>query len=109
MVESRSNHLDAIFRALSHPARRAILLELAKDERSISELAQPFDMSLEAVSKHVDVLEHARLLRRSQRGRVRRCKLRPEPLRDAAKVLETLSSMWTQRLDALADLLAEED
>src|SRR5688572_24686974 len=109
MVESVSDRLDAVFHALAHPARRAILRELAKDERSISELAEPFEMSLEAVSKHVDVLERARLLRRSQRGRVRHCKLRPEPLRDAAKVLETLSSMWEQRLDALQALLAEED
>ncbi len=81
---------------------------LAKDERSISELAEPFDMSLEAVSKHVDVLERAHLLRRSQRGRVRHCKMRPEPLRDAAKVLDELAAMWTERLDALEQLLAEE-
>jgi DNA-binding transcriptional ArsR family regulator len=109
MVESRSNRLDAVFHALAHPVRRAILRELAKDEHSIAELAAPFDMSLEAVSKHIDVLERARLLRRSQRGRVRHCKFRPEPLRDAARVLETLASMWTKRLDALVDLLAEED
>ncbi len=109
MVESRSDRLDAVFHALAHPVRRAILRELAKDEHSIAELAAPFDMSLEAVSKHIDVLERARLLRRSQRGRVRHCKFRPEPLRDAAKVLDTLASMWTRRLDALDDLLAEED
>jgi len=109
MVESRSERLDAVFHALAHPARRAILRELAKDERSISELAAPFDMSLEAVSKHVDVLERARLLRRTHRGRVRQCKLRPEPLRDAAKVLAALTSMWTRRLDALEQLLTEED
>jgi len=107
MVESR---LDAVFHALAHPARRAILRELAKqDERSISELAQPFDMSLEAVSKHVDVLERARLLRRSHRGRVRHCKLRPEPLRDAAKVLASLTSMWSRRLDSLEAMLAEDE
>lgn len=109
MVESRSERLDAVFHALAHPARRAILRELVKDERSISELAEPFDMSLEAVSKHVDVLERARLLRRSHRGRVRHCRLRPEPLRDAAKVLETLAAMWNRRLDALEELLAEGD
>lgn len=109
MVESQADRLDAVFHALAHPARRAILRELAKDERSISELARPFDMSLEAVSKHVDVLVHAKLLRRSQRGRVRHCRLRPEPLREAAKLIETLTSMWNQRLDALEQLLTEED
>jgi DNA-binding transcriptional ArsR family regulator len=109
MVESRSDRLDAVFHALAHPVRRTILRELVKDERSISELAAPFDMSLEAVSKHVDVLERARLLHRSQRGRVRHCKFRPEPLRDAVKMLETLASMWTRRLDALEDLLAEDE
>jgi DNA-binding transcriptional ArsR family regulator len=109
MVESRSDRLDAVFHALSHPVRRAILRELTKDECSISELAAPFEMSLEAVSKHVDVLERAQLLRRSQRGRVRHCKLRPAPLRDASKVLDELASMWTQRIDALEALLGEED
>lgn len=108
MVESRSDHIDAVFHALANPARRAILRELAKHERSISELAAPFDMSLEAVSKHVDVLERAQLLRRSRRGRVRHCTLRPAPLRDAAKVLDALTSMWSRRLDALEDLLAED-
>ena len=109
MVGYRSAHLDAVFHALAHPARRSILRQLAKDERSISELAQPFDMSLEAVSKHIDVLERARLLRRSRRGRVRQCRLRPEPLRDAAKLLADLTVMWNRQLDALEALLAEDD
>jgi DNA-binding transcriptional ArsR family regulator len=109
MVESRSDRLDAVFHALAHPVRRQILRELAKDERSVSELAEPFDMSLEAVSKHVDVLERARLLNRSQRGRIRHCKFRPEPLRDAAKVLDALAAMWTSRLDALETLLTEDE
>lgn len=108
MVESRSDRLDAVFHALAHPARRTILRELAKDERSISELAAPFDMSLEAVSKHIDVLERARLLRRTKRGRVRRCTLRPEPLRGAVAVLQSLTTMWNRRLDALDALLTEE-
>jgi DNA-binding transcriptional ArsR family regulator len=108
MVESQSDRLDAVFHALAHPTRRAILRQLAREERSISELARPFDVSLEAVSKHVDVLERARLLRRTHRGRVRHCKLRPEPLRDAVKVLATLTTMWTERLDALAQMLEDE-
>jgi DNA-binding transcriptional ArsR family regulator len=109
MVESRSDHLDHVFHALSHPARRAILRRIAREEHSISELASPFDMSLEAVSKHVQVLERARLLRRTRAGRVHRCKLRPEPLRDAAKVLSELTGLWHRRLDALEQLLVELD
>lgn len=73
----------------------------------MTELATPFDMSLEAVSKHIQVLERARLLRRTRAGRVHRCKLRPRPLRDAAKVLTELSSLWHGRLDALEVLLVD--
>src|SRR6478672_5471427 len=107
MVESRSDHLDHVFRALAHPARRAILRRIAKEESTVSELAEPFDMSLEAVSKHVQILERARLLRRTGSGRVRRCKLGPAPLRDAAKVLSELAGLWNRRLDALESLLGE--
>ncbi|MEO5770163.1 MAG: metalloregulator ArsR/SmtB family transcription factor, partial [Polyangia bacterium] len=74
MVESRSDHLDYVFAALAHPVRRQILRRIARQEQTITELAAPFDMSLEAVSKHVQVLERARLLRRTRSGRVHRCK-----------------------------------
>src|SRR5437763_12161731 len=107
MVEPRSRHLDHVFRALAHPARRAILRRIAREEQSITELAAPFDMSLEAVSKHVQVLERARLLRRTRRGRVHRCRLGPAPLRDAAKVLAELAGLWNERLDALDRLLRQ--
>jgi DNA-binding transcriptional ArsR family regulator len=105
MVESRSDHLDHVFQALAHPVRRAILRRIAWEERTVSELAVPFDMSLEAVSKHNQVLERARLLRRTRAGRFHRCKLRPAPLRDAAKVFVELSSLWNRRLDALESIL----
>jgi len=105
MVESRSDHLDHVFQALAHPVRRAILRKIAREEHSVTELARPFDMSLEAVSKHVQVLERARLLRRTRAGRVHRCKLSPAPLRDVAKVLAELSGLWHRRLDALEKLL----
>jgi DNA-binding transcriptional ArsR family regulator len=105
MVESRSDHLDHVFQALAHPARREILKKIAREERSISELAQPFEMSLEAVSKHVQVLERAKLLRRTRAGRVHRCRLAPAPLRDAAQVLEQLTGLWNKRLDALEQML----
>lgn len=107
MVESRSQRLDRIFLALGHPARREILRRIAREERTISELAEPFEMSFEAVSKHVQVLERARLLRRTRSGRVHHCRLAPAPLRDAAKVLSELSGLWNRRLDALQKLLTE--
>src|SRR5262245_20977225 len=109
MVESRSDHLDHVFQALAHPARRSILRRIARSERTISELAKPFDMSLEAVSKHVQVLERARLLRRTRAGRVHRCRLAPEPLKSAAHVLSELTGFWTKRLDSLENLLVELD
>src|SRR3954465_9798022 len=107
MVERSSEHLDRVFHALAHPARREILRRIAREERTVTELATPFDMSLEAVSKHIQVLERARLLRRTRAGRVHRCKLRPPPLRDGAKVLAQLSGLWNRRLDALETLLVE--
>lgn len=107
MVESRSDHLDYVFAALAHPVRRQILRRIARQEQTITELAAPFDMSLEAVSKHVQVLERARLLRRTRSGRVHRCKLGPAPLRDAAKVLAELAGLWNSRLDALEQLLGQ--
>src|SRR5215813_439305 len=109
MVESRSAHLDDVFHALAHPARREILRRIAREERTIAELALPFDMSLEAVSKHVQVLERAQLLRRTRSGRAQRCSFRPAPLRRAAKVLSELTAMWNRRLDALEGLLSELD
>jgi DNA-binding transcriptional ArsR family regulator len=105
MVESRSDHLDQVFRALAHPARRAILRRIAREEQMVTELAAPFEMSLEAVSKHIQVLERARLLRRTRSGRVHRCRLAPAPLQDVAKVLVELAGLWNKRLDALEELL----
>ena len=107
MVESRSEHLDPVFHALAHPARREILRQIALEERTITELAAPFDMSFEAVSKHVQVLERARLLQRTRSGRIHRCKLGPASLRDAAKVLSQLAGLWNKRLDALDQLLGD--
>src|SRR3954465_14811297 len=107
MVERSSEHLDRVFHALAHPARRQILRRIAREERTVTELAAPFRMSLEAVSKHIQVLERARLLRRTRSGRVHHCRLGPAPLRDAAKVLAELGGLWNKRLDALEQLLGE--
>jgi DNA-binding transcriptional ArsR family regulator len=107
MVESKSDHLDHIFQALAHPVRRDILRRIAHGERTIVDLAAPFDISLEAVSKHVQVLERARLLKRKRVGRGFRCRFRPAPLRPAAKVIAQLTTLWNKQLDGLERFLAE--
>ena len=90
-----------MFHALAHPTRRAILRRIAKRQHSITELAEPFNVSLEAVSQHIRVLEGAGLLRRTRAGRVHRCAFEPAPLRRAAKVLTALAQFWDERLDGL--------
>ena len=97
----RSAQLDRVFQALAHPVRRKILAEIGERERSISELSAPFSMSLEAVSQHVRVLERAKLLKRRRSGRVHRCRLNPEPLRDAGQVLQRLAGFWDAQLSSL--------
>jgi DNA-binding transcriptional ArsR family regulator len=106
MVETKSDHLDHVFQALAHPVRREILRRLAREERTVTELAEPYDISLEAVSKHVQVLERARLVRRRRVGRAYRCTMRAAPLRDVAKVLVQLTGLWNKQLDGLERLLA---
>jgi DNA-binding transcriptional ArsR family regulator len=107
MVESKSDRLDHVFHAFAHPVRREILRQLAREARSISELAAPYEMSLEAVSKHVQVLERAHLVRRKRAGRGYLCRLSRRPLRDMAKVLVELTALWNKQLDGLERLLAE--
>ncbi len=98
--------LDLVFRALADPTRRAILDRLSAGQAlSVTELAQPFDMSLPAVSKHIRVLERAGLLRRSVDGRVHRCRLDPEPLADANRWIRQTRAFWDGQLDRLAQLL----
>jgi DNA-binding transcriptional ArsR family regulator len=107
VIDRHSQHLDHVFQALSHPVRRQVLKQLAGQERTISELAAPFSMSLEAVSKHVDVLARARLVRRSRSGRSVRCTLVPDALGDAARVLAELGALWNARLDSLERMLSQ--
>jgi DNA-binding transcriptional ArsR family regulator len=101
MLDRSSARLDLVFRALAHPARRAILKRLASDERSIVELAKPFDMSLEAVSQHVQVLERAGLLRRTRTGREYRCRLTPKPLGGVTALVAQVTRTWERQLDSL--------
>lgn len=101
MVEQRSEHLDSIFHALADPTRRDMLRRLSVQERTVSELAAPFEMSLAAASKHVKVLEHAGLIRRTVRGRNHVCSLAPEPLADVHEWIRFYERFWNERLDAL--------
>jgi DNA-binding transcriptional ArsR family regulator len=99
--------LDAAFGALADPTRRAILSRLAEGERTISDLASRFAMSLPAVSKHVRVLERAGLTTVHRDGRVRRCRLRAAPLEDASVWIDRYRQYWEAGLDRLARYLDE--
>ncbi len=105
MVYYSEQALDATFGALADPTRRAILARLASGEATVSELAHPFEMSLPAVSKHLGVLEDAGLLMRAKDGRIRRCSLLAEPMREASDWISDYRRFWEDRFDALADYL----
>jgi DNA-binding transcriptional ArsR family regulator len=99
-------HLSQLFSALSDPTRRAILQRLAREgEATVGELARPFAMSLPAISKHIRVLEGAGLLERRVQGRVHRCRLQPQPLKDAVDWLVEYRQYWEAQLDALGRYL----
>ncbi len=105
---SRAERLDAVFHALADPTRRGILGALTRGPRTIGELARPYPVSLAAVSKHVKVLERARLVRRRVRGREHVCTLDPAALAGARDWIERQERFWNERLDALEALLGEE-
>ena len=104
MVES----LDAVFHALSSEPRRSMLSSLAGGERTVGDLASPFDISLAAVSKHLKVLEGAGLVERRVQGRTTVCRLRPEPLEDVREWVRFYERFWSERLDRLQALMEEE-
>lgn len=99
--------LSQTFAALADPTRRAILARLALGETSVTELAEPFDMSLPAVSKHLKVLERAGLVSRGREAQWRPCKLEAMPLREADAWLETYRRFWEASLDRLGSYLDE--
>jgi DNA-binding transcriptional ArsR family regulator len=109
MVESDAPRLDTVCRALGDATRRQMLLELAKGERTVGQLAEPFDMSLAAASKHIKALENAGLIHREVRWRTHLCRLDPGPLASAHQWLAAYERFWTGRLDALEDLLRQDD
>ena len=101
--------LDAVFRALGDATRRRLVHRLAHGEATVSQLAVPFDMSLPAVSKHLAVLERAGLLKRRVDGRTHYCSLRPEALAGALDWITIYRQFWKERIEGLADYLADAD
>ena len=109
MVNSSPTQLTRVFHALADPTRRAMLARLSRGEATVTSLAAPFKTSLPAVSKHLRVLEKAGLIRRDIRGREHHCSLEPRPLRTAAEWIEYHQRFWETRLDALEELLTNQD
>ena len=102
-----ADHLSTTFAALADPTRRAILARLTAGEASVTELAEPFDMSMPAISKHLKVLERAGLVARGREAQWRPCRLDPAPLKDVAVWVERYREMWEQRFDRLDDYLRQ--
>ncbi len=99
--------LDAAFAALAHPARRAILGRLAKGSASVNTLAEPLEMSLPAVSRHIRVLENAGLIRREKDAQFRRCSIQTQPIQDILSWTEQYRHIWDSRFDTMGKLLSE--
>lgn len=106
--DSAETQLDLVFQALSDRTRRAQLARLREGPARVTELAEPFEMSLPAISKHLKVLESAGLIRRDIEGRVHHCSLRPETLKEASQWLIEYRSFWEGTLDALAAYVEED-
>lgn len=107
MVSDDESLLSKTFGALADPTRRAILARLASGEATVTELAEPFEMSGPAISKHLKVLERAGLIERGREAQWRPCRLLAAPLKDAAAWLEEYRRFWEQSLDRLDDYLRE--
>ncbi len=97
----QTDQLDRTFAALADPTRRAILARLAEGEATVNELAEPFSVSLPAISRHLKVLEQAGLIERGRDGQARPSRLRAEPLDDAVAWMETRKQTWEGRMDRL--------
>jgi len=107
MVNNLSPTLDRVFHALAHPARRTMLSHLRDGERNLTELAAPLRMSFPAASKHVRVLEQARLVRRRVVGRTHLCRIEGQPLAQANQWLENYRKVWEANFQRLDELLNE--
>jgi DNA-binding transcriptional ArsR family regulator len=110
MVEPRTSAsstaaLDSVFHALADATRRSILRDITRREKTVGEIAEPYSMSLAAVSKHLDVLERASLIHRERHGSCRMVRLNPKPLQSAQNWLAFYEQFWRTSLDRLQDLL----
>jgi DNA-binding transcriptional ArsR family regulator len=103
----RTDPLNTTFAALADPTRRAILARLASGEKSVTELAKPFKMTLPAISKHLKVLEKAGLIQRGREAQWRPCRLQAGPLKKASDWIERYRQFWEESLDRLSDYLNE--
>jgi len=103
----QTDRLSTTFAALADPTRRAILARLVAGEASVTDLAEPFAMSMPAISKHLKVLEAAGLVSRGRQAQWRPCKLEAEPLKDVADWVEEYARFWTESFDKLDDYLKE--
>ena len=104
-MASKEEHLDRVFHALSDKTRRAILEKLTRSESNVTDIAEPFDMSLNAISKHLKVLEKAGLINRTREGRIHRCAMNYEPLEPALDLISYYKSFWENQLDSLEEYL----
>jgi DNA-binding transcriptional ArsR family regulator len=109
MVKYSDDHLDDLFAALSDRTRRKVLASLEAGSRPVTELAGAHDMSLPGFMKHLRVLEDAGLLERTKEGRVVRCTLQPEPMKEAASWIAQYEKFWTDKLDSLARYLYQQE
>jgi DNA-binding transcriptional ArsR family regulator len=100
-----TDHLSKTFAALADPTRRAILARLVTGEASVTQLAEPFDMSMPAISKHLKVLERAGLIARGREAQWRPCRIEAKPLKQAADWISHYERFWTESLDRLDDYL----
>jgi DNA-binding transcriptional ArsR family regulator len=107
MVNYNQRQLDLAFGALAHPIRRGILARLAAGEATVAELAQPFEVSAPAITRHMKVLEEAGLLSRKKLGREHRCRLEEKRLKEAQAWIEQYRKFWNEKLDALELYLKE--
>ncbi len=105
MVKHKAKDLDMVFSALADPTRRAILDRLSAGAASVTEIAQPFSMSLPAISKHLTVLNDAGLIETEKDGRFRRMHLKIKPLKNAAAWLDKYEGFWNTRFDTLENIL----
>jgi DNA-binding transcriptional ArsR family regulator len=106
--EPETPPIDLLFQALADPTRRRMIDRLSQSPASVSELAEPFDMSLAAVVQHLHVLEHSGLVHSEKVGRVRTCSIQPDAMRTAEQWISERRTFWEGRLDRLGEFLAED-